>query len=140
MPAGSCAVESVSNPAQCCGHKAAEGGIPEEIAIDAANRPHFADLGAQADDLDPHVGALLDDDVCVVGELRGRRAGVVLDFVGHELGGRAVSIFWFLTLLGHREEGDGHTWEEIKRRSGPAWAKKPWGLTVCVMASICRAC
>lgn len=59
--------------------------IPEEIAVDATDSPHVADFCPQADDLDAHVGALLDHDVGVVGELRRRRAGVVLDLVGHQL-------------------------------------------------------
>ena len=64
---------------------------PKEISVDAANSPHLADFGSQADDLDAHVGALLDDDVGIVGELRGGGAGIVLDFVGHQLRGRLAT-------------------------------------------------
>lgn len=63
-----------------------EQDIPQEITVDAANRPHFTDLRAQTNNLDAHVSALFDDNVGVVGELRRGGAGVVLDLIGHQLG------------------------------------------------------
>lgn len=61
--------------------------IPEEITIDAANSPHLADLSPHANNLDAHVGALLDDDVGVVGKLSGGGAGIVLNIRRDQLPG-----------------------------------------------------
>jgi hypothetical protein len=57
----------------------------KEITVDAADGPHLADLGAQPDNLDTHVCPLLDDDVGVVGELRGGGAGIVLYLIRHQM-------------------------------------------------------
>lgn len=60
--------------------------VPKEVTVDAANSPHLADFCAQTDDLDAHVCSLLDDDIGIVGKLRRGSAGIVLNFVGHQLG------------------------------------------------------
>jgi hypothetical protein len=82
MPAGSCGEKTVSIATLGSVWYRA---IPEEIAVDAANSPHLANLGSQTNNLDPYMCAMLDDDVGVVGELRRSRAGIVLDLVGHQL-------------------------------------------------------
>ena len=66
-------------------HGRGEGNVPKEIAVDAADSPHLADLGPQANDLDPHMCSLLNDNVGIVGELRRGSTGIILDFVGHQL-------------------------------------------------------
>lgn len=93
MPANSCnwKEEECQQPKHEQTGRGIRERVPEEIAVDAANSPHLADLGSQANDLDPHVCAVLNDDVGVVGELRRCGAGVVLDFVGHQLRDRLAS-------------------------------------------------
>jgi hypothetical protein len=66
------------------------GYVPEEIAVDAADSPHFANLGSHSDEFDPHMGALLDHNVGIVGELRWSGAGIIFDFVGDQLPGLLV--------------------------------------------------
>lgn len=93
-------------------------GIPKEIAVDTADSPHLPDLGSQTDDFGSHMGARLNHPVGVVGELRGCRRRVPLDFIGHQLLG-ALAILLLQLRVG------SNTCDETNKLNGPALAKKP---------------
>lgn len=97
--------------------------IPKEIAVDATDSPHLPHLGPHANKLDPHVGALLDHDVGVVGELRRGGAGVVFDFVGNQLAGP-------LAIL-HTADSRPQSWSYMVRdeqAQGPGLRKEAMGI------------
>lgn len=102
-----------------------EINVPKVVFLYATDGPHLTDLAPDADDLDAHLRALLDDHVLIVCKLGRGRVGVPLDLARDQLEA-AVSAGSRRWRSSKWQFPGQHTCADTNSFRGPAFAKKPW--------------